>query len=257
MDYRQHIRARLLDPEVAVTTHDEVQSTYTPEQAIAEAKRAIEAGFDLEAAREGCPFKVDIPAYFQKVIEGDFDGALAVIRASHPFPSTFGRMCHLFCQQATPPLEDVGTPWPDWQPPEWERAEDYGAEGSWSRPGRPAGNHGPAVRLQSGSVPLQKGDSDSGSSRTELALPDGGGHGAAANPQPTRATWATVANSIRGVGGGSGIPGGAGIERPAYLLMERFVGDYGDPAASPVLPEKPPSGKRVAVIGAGSGGLAS
>ncbi len=39
--------------------------------------------------------------------------------------------------------------------------------------------------------------------------------------------------------------------------MERFVGDYGDPAASPVVPEKPPSGKRVAVIGAGSGGLAN
>ena len=27
------------------------------------------------------------------------------------------------------------------------------------------------------------------------------------------------------------MPGGGGIERPAYLLMERFVGDYGDPAA--------------------------
>jgi NADPH-dependent glutamate synthase beta subunit-like oxidoreductase len=39
--------------------------------------------------------------------------------------------------------------------------------------------------------------------------------------------------------------------------MERFVGDYGDPAVSPVLPEKPPTGKRVAVIGAGSGGLAN
>jgi len=73
----------------------------------------------------------------------------------------------------------------------------------------------------------------------------------------TAATWATVANAIRGVGAGSGIPGGGGIERPAYLLMERFVGDYGDPAVSPVVPEKPPSGKRVAVIGAGSGGLAN
>src|SRR2546429_9897795 len=106
MDDRQHVRARLLPPDVAVTTHDEVQATYTPEQAIAEAKRAMAAGFDLEAAKAGCPFNVDIPAYFQKVVEGDFDGALAIINQSHPFPSTFGRMCHLFCQQATPPLEE-------------------------------------------------------------------------------------------------------------------------------------------------------
>jgi len=244
---------------MAVTTHDEVQATYTPEQAIAEAKRAMEAGFDLEAAKEGCPFKVDIPAYFQKVIEGDFDGALAVIYKSHPFPSTFGRMCHLFCQQATPPLEDVGKAWAEWTPPEWSLADEYGAEGSWSR----------------GSVPLQRGNSSSGPSRPGVDLP-GGRHGgdsssaparpapdspvgsqAASNRAPPRITWATVANAIRGVGGGSGIPGGAGIERPAYLLMERFVGDYGDPAASPVVPEKPSSGKRVAVIGAGSGGLAN
>jgi NADPH-dependent glutamate synthase beta subunit-like oxidoreductase len=59
------------------------------------------------------------------------------------------------------------------------------------------------------------------------------------------------------VGGGSGVPDGRGLERPAFLLLERFAGDYGDPARSPLVPEKPPSGKRIAVIGAGSGGLAN
>jgi NADPH-dependent glutamate synthase beta subunit-like oxidoreductase len=250
-DLLQHVRARLLPPEMAVTTHDEVQATYTPEQAIAEAKRSIEAGFDLEAAKEGCPFKVDIPAYFQKVIEGDFDGALAVVYQSHPFPSTFGRMCHLFCQQATPPLEDVGTPWADWVPPEWSLADEYGAEGSWSRQrrGPPVGqDHGEAQALTSGSR------LDALGGGTMPLYREGAG---TSEPPAARITWATVANAIRGVGGGSGIPGGTGIERPAFLLMERFVGDYGDPAAAAIPPEKPPSGKRVAVIGAGSGGLAN
>ena len=233
----RHVRARLLEPALAVTTHDEVQATYTPEQARAEVQRAIEAGFDLEAARQGCPFKVDIPAYFRKVLDGDFDGALAIIRRSHPFPSTFGRMCHLFCQEATPPLEEVGKPWAGWLPSEWERAAPYGAEGNWSRPSRGEVNSAGLAARFTGE---ERRDAASG-----LAT-----HG----PGPT---WATVAGSIRGVGLGSGIPGGAGIERPAYLLLERFVGDYGDPARSPVIPEKPASGKRVAVIGAGSGGLAN
>ena len=70
MDYRQHIRPRVLAPEVAITTFDEVQATYTPEEAMAEARRAMEAGFDLEAAKEGCPFKVDIPAFFKKINTG-------------------------------------------------------------------------------------------------------------------------------------------------------------------------------------------
>jgi NADPH-dependent glutamate synthase beta subunit-like oxidoreductase len=218
-----HVRARLLDPEVIFSTHDEVQATYTPEQAQAEARRAVEAGFDLEAAREGCPFKVDIPAYFQKVADGDFDGALAIIHQAHPFPSIFGRMCHMFCQQHTPPLEDVGKQWSEWKTPEWELQPEYGEEGSWQ--GRSGGRGGPG--------------------------------GAARLGAPANFPWAAVSGSIRGANHGSGIPDGSGIERPAFLLMERFVGDYGDPERSPVVAERPPSGKRIAVLGAGSGGLAN
>lgn len=191
----RHVRARLLAPEVAITTFDEVQATYTPDEAMAEARRALSAGFDLEAAKQGCPFKVDIPAYLQKIAKGDFDSALAIIRQSHPFPSVFGRMCHLFCLQATPPLEEIGRPWAEWDPKR----------------------------------------------RSRFITP----------------VYPSYFINIRGVGAGSGIPDGHGVERPAFLLLERFVGDYGDPDLAPVAPERPPSGKRVAVIGAGSGGLAA
>ena len=228
-DPNRHVRARLLDPEVIFTTHDEVQATYTVEQAQAEVRRVIEAGFDLEAARHGCPFEVDIPAYFQKILEGDLDGALRVIYQSHPFPSIFGRMCHMFCQQATPPLQDDGTVWPEWTPPVRSVAPEYGDEASWQRRFG-ANGHGPRSARP-----------------VDTARPAG----------PPGFSWGAVSGSIRGSGHGSGIPGGSGVERPAYLLLERFVGDYGDPSKAAPRPDRPPSGKRVAVIGAGSGGLAN
>lgn len=251
VDIRTHVRARIMPPEVAVTTHDEVQTTYTPEQAMAEARRALEAGFDLEAAKEGCPFKIDIPAYVRKIAEGDFDGALAIIRQSHPFPAVVGRMCHLFCQEATPPLADVGRAWSEWTPPEWREAPEYGAEPAWNRRrgGGPPGQS--RVPSPESRVPSPESNPDP---RPET--PDPRPSTRDSRPE-TRVGWAAVAGTIRGVGHGSGIPGGSGIERPAYLLLERFAGDYGDPALSPVVAEKPPSGKRVAVIGAGSGGLAN
>lgn len=176
-----------MPPDVASRTFDEFVTTLTPEQAIAEARRALEVGFDLASAQQGCPFKVDIPAYVARLAEGDVDGALAVIRRAHPFPSVFGRMCHFFCERGMHPLVEAPPPSPS--------------------PAEGGGDRDPASRAGSSEL------SDAG--------------------QPVRR-----------------------IEGPALRDLERFVGDYGDPGRSPVGPEKPPSGKRIAVIGAGSGGLA-
>jgi NADPH-dependent glutamate synthase beta subunit-like oxidoreductase len=115
---------RQMPPDQAVTTFDEHVATYTPEEAMAEARRALEAGFDLEAAHQGCPFKVDIPTYLHKVAEGEFDAARAIIDDAHPFPAIFGRMCHWFCERNTPALLDVGVRDPEWHPPEWRLAPE-------------------------------------------------------------------------------------------------------------------------------------
>src|SRR5207302_7768213 len=95
---------------------------YSPEEAMAEARRALAAGFDLEAAQQACPFKVDIPAFVRQLAEGDVDGARATIGQAHPFPSIFGRMCHWFCERGTPSLLDVGVQDPSWKPPVWRLA---------------------------------------------------------------------------------------------------------------------------------------
>ncbi|MPZ13826.1 MAG: NAD(P)-binding protein [Chloroflexi bacterium] len=204
VDVRRRVQMRQMSPDVAVTTFDEHVATYTPEEAMAEAGRALEAGFDLEAAKGGCPFRVDIPAYVRKVADGDFDGALAIIKQSHPFPSVFGRMCHWFCERATPALVDIGERDPDWKPPEWKLA----------------------------------------------AHPDAILH---------RKSPQTRGESVQQMGDGRYAGGASGnvFERPNLLMLERFVGDYGDPSRTPFVQEKPLSGAHIAVIGAGSGGLAA
>jgi len=201
IDLRTRVQMRSMPPDQAVTTFDEHVATYSPEEAIAEARRAIEAGFDLEVAMDGCPFKVDIPTYLRQVAEGDFDAARATITQAHPFPSIFGRMCHWFCERHTPALLDVGVRDPNWKPPVWKLAP----------PADSIQNREPATR---------------GESAQQMRTREGNG----------------VVE--------------AGVTRPNFLALERAVGDYGDPTAVPFVPDRPPSGARIAVIGGGSGGLA-
>ena len=172
-DVRNRIVPRSLPPGEASQTFDEVESTFSPEEAIAEARRVLAAGFDLRIARMACPFKVDLDGFIRRIADGDPDGALEIIRRSHPFASVFGRMCHRWCELQTPPLDEPGV-MSLARYPEFDRRPDA--------------------------------------------------------PRPR-------------------------IDRPAFPDLERFAGDYGDPARTPVLPQKPPSGKRVAVVGGGSAGL--
>jgi NADPH-dependent glutamate synthase beta subunit-like oxidoreductase len=201
VDLRSRVPMRQMTPEEAVTTFDEHVATYTREEAAAEAQRALDAGFDLEAAREACPFKVDIPTFVRRIAEGDVDGARATITRSHPFPSIFGRMCHWFCERGTPALIDVGVRDPSWKPPVWRLAP-----------------HPDAILVR----------------------------------PPVSQTRGESAQQLRG-----GPSGTSAIEKPNVLALERFAGDYGDPSLDPFEVERPPSGARVAVIGAGSGGLAA
>ncbi|MHB8917143.1 MAG: FAD-dependent oxidoreductase [Desulfocucumaceae bacterium] len=48
--------------------------------------------------REACPAGVDVPRYIRYIREGDFDGALAVIRERIPFPAVCGHACVHPCE---------------------------------------------------------------------------------------------------------------------------------------------------------------
>ena len=89
---------RALPTEVAVTTFDEVPLGYSRDEAMAEARRAGDA--DLRAAQAACPFHVDMGGLARTIAAGEFDAALDLVRAAHPWPGILGRHCHAPCVRA-------------------------------------------------------------------------------------------------------------------------------------------------------------
>ncbi|MCK5114725.1 MAG: FAD-dependent oxidoreductase, partial [Phycisphaerae bacterium] len=49
--------------------------------------------------REACPAHADVRRYIERIAEGDWLGAIDVIRANLPFAAVCGRICHHPCEQ--------------------------------------------------------------------------------------------------------------------------------------------------------------
>ncbi|MDE7257564.1 MAG: FAD-dependent oxidoreductase, partial [Clostridia bacterium] len=69
----------------------EVALGYTPEIAVAEAKRCLNC--KNKPCVNGCPVNISIPEFITKVKEGDFEGAYQVISQSSSLPAVCGRVC--------------------------------------------------------------------------------------------------------------------------------------------------------------------
>lgn len=78
-------------PDVRRHNMKEVALGYTVEMAKTEASRCL--GCKNAPCMEGCPVKIRIPDFLAKAAEGDFDGAIAVIRQSSLLPAVCGRVC--------------------------------------------------------------------------------------------------------------------------------------------------------------------
>ena len=79
------------DPQVRAHNFSEVALGYTPEQAMAEAKRCLQC--KNAPCRKGCPVSVRIPEMMQAVAEGDFDKAGEIVKSTNSLPSVCGRVC--------------------------------------------------------------------------------------------------------------------------------------------------------------------
>lgn len=79
------------DPVLRAANFDEVALGYTPEMAIAEARRCLNCPNPM--CRQGCPVSVRIPEFIEKVAEGDFDMAYNVITSTNSLPAVCGRVC--------------------------------------------------------------------------------------------------------------------------------------------------------------------
>ena len=90
-------------PEVRAHNYEEVTLGYTPEQAKAEAMRCLQCVKPV--CIQGCPVNINIPGFLQLVADGDFRGAVNLIKETNVLPAITGRV-----QTITAP---PGTTWKD------------------------------------------------------------------------------------------------------------------------------------------------
>ncbi len=79
------------EPRVRARNFEEVPFGYSPEIAIREASRCIQC--KNPSCRTGCPVEIDIPAFINRIKEGDFQGAIAKIKEKNALPAVCGRVC--------------------------------------------------------------------------------------------------------------------------------------------------------------------
>ena len=79
------------DPRERAHNMNEVALGYTAEMAKTEASRCLNC--PTKPCMQGCPVAVNIPGFLQKAADGDFEGALAVIRETSLLPAVCGRVC--------------------------------------------------------------------------------------------------------------------------------------------------------------------
>ncbi|MBR6572268.1 MAG: NADPH-dependent glutamate synthase [Clostridia bacterium] len=79
------------DPKIRAKNFDEVALGYTEEIALAEAARCLDC--KNMPCVTGCPVNIHIPAFINKVKQGDFEGAYEIISESSSLPAVCGRVC--------------------------------------------------------------------------------------------------------------------------------------------------------------------
>ena len=79
------------DAQVRAHNMDEVATGYTAEMAKCEASRCMQC--QTKPCMQGCPVAINIPGFLAKAAEGDFAGALKIIKQTSLLPAVCGRVC--------------------------------------------------------------------------------------------------------------------------------------------------------------------
>ncbi len=79
------------DAAVRARNMNEVALGYTAEMAKCEASRCLQC--PTKPCTKGCPVAIDIPGFLAKAAEGDFAGALEIIKKTSLLPAVCGRVC--------------------------------------------------------------------------------------------------------------------------------------------------------------------
>ena len=79
------------DPKVRARNFNEVATGYSEDAALDEAMRCL--GCKNMPCVSGCPVNIHIPAFIEKIREGDFESAYQIISQSSSLPAVCGRVC--------------------------------------------------------------------------------------------------------------------------------------------------------------------
>ena len=79
------------DPDQRVEDFGEVPLGYTREQAVNEASRCL--GCKNRPCRGGCPVEIDCRGFVEKIAQGDFLGAVWLVKQKNLLPAITGRVC--------------------------------------------------------------------------------------------------------------------------------------------------------------------
>lgn len=79
------------DPIQRGKCQDEVALGYSQAQAMVEAERCLQC--KNQPCVNGCPVRVPIPQFIQKIADGDFKGAVDTIKETNLLPAVCGRVC--------------------------------------------------------------------------------------------------------------------------------------------------------------------
>ena len=77
--------------KVRIRNNLEVPFGYSEEEAINEAKRCLQCKKPFCVG--GCPVEIDIPGFIARIAEGDFLGAIHVLKEKNMLPAVCGRVC--------------------------------------------------------------------------------------------------------------------------------------------------------------------
>lgn len=91
MDRMKRIPVREQDPKVRATNFEEVCYGYNEQEAVAEASRCLNCKNSRCVGH--CPVRVQIPRFIERVKEGDFAGAAAILAEDTSLPAVCGRVC--------------------------------------------------------------------------------------------------------------------------------------------------------------------
>lgn len=87
----EKVKMREQDPHVRARNFDEVTLGYSEEEAVEEAARCLNC--KNSPCVSGCPVGVKIPNFIQKLVSGDFSGAIDTINETNALPAVCGRVC--------------------------------------------------------------------------------------------------------------------------------------------------------------------